>query len=431
MLALLVAAAVTGALFAIGTDFLVGVWLGLETTGGAAEVPVRPRGFWHAAHRGQRDGEGGPARDAEERARFVALPYLGGRAPAPEDGELGVVLHHRARAYQGLNLYNSGHGPEAILMDMDGRVLHRWRRAFEEAFPDVEPTTDTGFFRRVHPFPDGRLLALYQTGGLVLLDRRSRPIATCPGSFYNDLWVGNDGRIWTVAKEVLAEDAPFSRLDDFLVLLRLDARNRCREERRISLTEAFRDSGYAHLLDRMPHAGDVLHANTVTELEGSLASVDPRYARGNLLVSIRELDLVAIVDPRSEQVLWAQRGPWRHQHEPSLLENGRILLFDNEGYDGFSRLVEVDPGTGAIAWSWPRSPTPSFASRLAGTCSRLEGGNTLITESVPGRAFEIDPEGRILWEFRSPHRAGSDDSLVAMLFEVQRLPPGFFTPSFP
>ncbi len=65
-----------------------------------------------------------------------------------------------------------------------------------------------------------------------------------------------------------------------------------------------------------------------------------------------------------------------------------------------------------------------FFSELCGTCQRLPNGNTLITESTRGRAFEVTPDKEIVWEFFNPHRAGENDELIATLFELIRIPPG-------
>ena len=45
------------------------------------------------------------------------------------------------------------------------------------------------------------------------------------------------------------------------------------------------------------------------------------------------------------------RGAWIGQHDPDILPNGNILLFDNDGElgeAGRSRVVEVDPRTTGI-----------------------------------------------------------------------------------
>lgn len=395
---------------------------------------LRPPGHWNRVRPVAGSGDGGrPSEEREERARLVSLPYLGGRSAAREGAAVGVTRLDADAAAPGVNLYNSGHGPEAILTRLDGRVLHRWRYPFKRAFPDVRPTPDTHYFRRVHLFPDGRLLALYQTGGLVFLDRRSRLLGRCRGNFYNDMWVGDGHRLWTIAKEVRTGRAEAARLDDFLVELRHEGSGAgCREARRISLTEAFRRSSFAELLDHRAPAGDVLHTNTVTELAPAEATAHPAFSAGDLLISLREIDTIAVVDPDARVVVWARRGPWVAQHEPSVLPDGRLLLFDNRGGEGgASRVVEVDPDSGEIVWSWSGEPSGTLRSEIGGSCARLPGGHTLISASVPGRALEIDSEGRVVWELRTPHRAGPEQSLVAMLFEVQRLPREPFTHFLP
>ena len=53
---------------------------------------------------------------------FASLGYLSGYHKA--DLVCGVTVHNPG-AYPGLNFYTSGHGPEALLMDMEGKILHR------------------------------------------------------------------------------------------------------------------------------------------------------------------------------------------------------------------------------------------------------------------------------------------------------------------
>ncbi len=107
-----------------------------------------------------------------------------------------------------------------------------------------------------------------------------------------------------------------------------------------------------------------------------------------------------------------------------------MLLFDNMGLGPRrSRVVELnlrsEKPTDEIAWEFPRVKQEPFPSKTCGTARRLANGNTLITESDAGRALETTPDGEIVWEFYNPHRAVKDESYIATLFELIRLPADF------
>ena len=121
------------------------------------------------------------------------------------------------------------------------------------------------------------------------------------------------------------------------------------------------------------------------------------FKPGQILISPRHLDAVAVLDPDSGKVIWAARGPWRAQHDPSFLDNGHILLFDNLGSPAGSRVLEYDPATTAFPWEYPGEKGKPFFSRIRGMCQRLPNGNTLIVSSDEGEAFEVTPGREIVW----------------------------------
>jgi hypothetical protein len=88
-------------------------------------------------------------------------------------------------------------------------------------------------------------------------------------------------------------------------------------------------------------------------------------------------------------------------------------------------VLELDPLSGDELWLYRADTDGLFFTSGAGTCQRLANGNTLITESNQGRAFEVTPEREIVWEWRNPNRAGDQGELVATLFDLHRLPPDF------
>jgi hypothetical protein len=343
-----------------------------------------------------------------DQGKWRALPYLQGYRLA-EDRSL-VVERVPAAVSPGLNLYLSGHSPEAVLMDRKGRTLHRWRYPLRRLWPDL--ASDPGmakleYWRRAWLFPNGDLLAIYEGLGIVKLDARSNVLWSRRGGFHHDLQVLADGRIW-----VLDRERREGMLEDFVTVL--DPRGRV--VRRISLLRAFERSRFSSLLGRMEKAGDVFHTNTLEVLNGRRG-----FQKGHVLLSVLKLDALAVLDPEREEIVWAATGSWRRQHQPTLLDDGGLLLFDNLGSGGGrSRVIEIDPRTLRVRWQYG-----DLFSKTLGSCQRLPNGNTLITESENGRAVEVTRDGRVVWEFNNPHRAGERKELVAVLFEMIRLPRDF------
>jgi len=205
---------------------------------------------------------------------------------------------------------------------------------------------------------------------------------------------------------------------DFIAFLGPDGK----EQRRVPILEAFERSAYASLLERAAEGNDMLHTNALQRLDGRFAARGAAFREGNLLISVRYMDTLAILDPESGEVVWALSGSWKRQHEPSLVDEGSLLLFDNLGPGRSSRVLEIDPLTEKVLWSYGDEPGQRFYSEACGTAQRLPNGNTLVTVSDRGRAFEVTRMGRRVWEFVSPERAGDDNELIATLYDVQRLP---------
>jgi hypothetical protein len=152
---------------------------------------------------------------------------------------------------------------------------------------------------------------------------------------------------------------------------------------------------------------DYYHLNAVERLGETELSGDARFAPDNLLVCFRNAKLVIVLQAETYDLVRSWRpGTLDMPHTPRLTRAGTLLIFDNGRHRGWSRLLEVDPRDGAEVWSWRAEPREAFFSEVRGAVQRLANGNTLVTESERGRAFELDPAGALVWAFDNPERRG-------------------------
>ena len=367
---------------------------------------------------------------AEQAARLEALGYLQGSVKATKAG--GVSTWVSEKSFEGFNLYVSGHEPSAILMDMEGNTLHTWHYTFAdvwEEYPGKKNEQHKFFWRRVHLFENGDLLAIFEGLGMIMLDQNSRLLWKSGLNQHHDIAVDENGDIYVLTRQSkviprINERKPV--IEDSITIMSPTGRPLLS----ISLIEA---------LERFPdnalywnrakqRKGDIFHTNSLEILDGSAAHKNPAFAKGNLLVSMRSLDAVFIVDPITEQVVWGYRKDFVEPHDPQVLPNGNLLVFDNMGGSskrGRSRMLEYRLPSMNLVWTYEGTPKARFFTRGCGMAQRLPNQNTLITETDNGRAFEVTPEGEIVWQFFNPFRAGPGNTRVASLFALDRISPEY------
>lgn len=390
---------------------------------GAMFLQLPPSGFVGRALLGARDWyEGSPS--------LPPLDVL--RTPVTR-----TAIDRPEETCDGFTLY--AHGPnnedlatQAALINMRREVVHRWAIPFSRIFPDQshlrnrQPDLLVCFFD-CRLFPNGDLLAILHGRtvpagcGLVKLDKNSNVLWTYSGSVHHDLDLAEDGTIYALQEEIVSEmpkgfqTMADSRLEDYLVILSSDGKP-AREP--IPLVAAFQKSPYAAYLATLdkpavkherptgstaPHLDydllrtDPLHPNCVRVLSRDLAAKFPGFKAGHALLSVRNLSVVAMLDPEQETIQWAARGPWYAQHDSQFLDNGHVLIFDNLGSPQGSRVLEFDPKTGAFPWSYGGEDNAAFFSSERGMSQRLPNGNTLIVSSEEGELIEVTHDKKVVW----------------------------------
>ena len=358
------------------------------------------------------------ALSVEAIGKLSNLPYLAGYRPGAGNG---VRVAERSLVSDGWTFYVSGHAPVVTLIDIDGQVVWTWTVDVRKIFPEAATLRANHELRVAHVYPDGGIVAMISHCGLVRLDRSSRVIWAYHGYVHHSFCVAPSGAIWVLEKKEwlvpgLGRGEPI--WEDFAVEISPEGRF----VRRVSVLEALRRSSYAPMMALVSVDLDIFHTNSIFALDGSLVSRLP-FRKGNLLLSLHHLDLLAVLDPDQGRIVWGLSGQWHAQHSASLLPTGRLLLFDNFGsMRAASRVLEVDPLTQQVVWSWGDRPGQELYTEASGGQQRLENGNTLICEANFGRAVEVTPEGRVVWEFWNPNRAGKKNELIATLYGIERVP---------
>lgn len=357
--------------------------------------------------------------DTSDVKNLEDLGYAEGTEAATE--ETGVTTYIPEIAEDGVNLCISAHGEEAYLMDMEGKVLHEWKYDLAAELESEDAAVLKRRFRKAHLYPDGGLAVVY--GGhawLARFDKDSKLLWKLKSGFHHDLEVQPDGTIYAIGSASHVNDKINKKkpvIEDYIVQISADGE----ELRRVAVLEALQNSVYAPLLQQMPAFGDIFHSNTIEVLKKPHANAPASWKEGQVMISIREMDVVAVIDMDEASVVWAMTGIWDGQHQPTVLDNGNILVFDNFG-TGMSNVYEINPGTQDIVWAYRGNASNDFYSETCGSNMRLANGNTLITESDSGRAFEVTPDGITAWRYVNPHTVGEGSEMVATLFEVTRYP---------
>lgn len=336
-----------------------------------------------------------------------------------------VTVHDPDLSAAGYNLLTSHDPPGAVLIDMDGAILHRWTCRLADAFPEADVPDGPGFSDRwtvARLLPDGGILGIIGGVGLVRLDWTSRVVWAHEGGEHSDLEVTGDGTIYVLSREWTKVSWVNQRspvLADFVLVLSADGELL----NRISLLGAVASSNFSNVIRtaHMNRSNHVLRANSLQVLDGSIADRIPSFTAGNVLVSLPGLDTIAILDVESKNLLWAQFGMWRDQLDSNLLAEGRVLLLEHSG--GEPRVIEFDPVTMELKWTYQRDTEGAVDDLYGGAVQRLTNGNTLISEAGRGRAFEVTPGGDVVWEYTSP--ADESGAGTPVPFELTRIESDF------
>jgi hypothetical protein len=341
-------------------------------------------------------------------------------------GRTAFATYHPARLAPGYRLVSGLTGGRtalngATLYTADGKELHYWPVDYgllDPQGPDPENVLLHGIVilrdgSLVVSFDEGRVLARLDACGKIIWNNR--------GWYHHAVSKSHDGSVWALnwvsdsdtLDQVDVETGELiqriSLLDDVVL-----------PHRRQALFLIKYPEGEQGITTPV----DPFHTNDVEILPPEIASAFPAFEAGDLLISLRELNLVAVVGASDHDLKWWNIGPWYRQHDPDFLADGTISVYDNNMGFGTSRILAIDPQTGVQSTLFEGSEALPFYSWRRGQHEHLANGNLLITESEKGRVMEIDSSGELVWEYNNLY----DETRNGIVTRAMVLSPDFFVP---
>lgn len=322
----------------------------------------------------------------------------------------GLTGHDAAKAFPGYTLYAPMFGDGTVyLLDMQGEEVHRWRMPLPPGLYAYLLPNGNLFYGGKTPADPGAYFPawpIFKGGAMMEVDWEG-----------NVLWEHLDPAHHHDARRAEAGGAIYLTLERLPPdvqakvqggIANSEHQGQVWADRIVEVDSAGRTIWEWHAWQHLDPETDII---TPTDLrdEWSHGNTVVPLPDGDVMVSFRNISTVARIDRQTGDFVWKLGwGLLAQQHDPSLLPNGNVLIFNNgtrrRGPLVCSSVIEVKPEKAELVWEYrDASAQLSFFSSYISGAQRLPNGNTLICEGLTGRIFEVTPQREIVWEYVSPY----------------------------
>lgn len=318
------------------------------------------------------------------------------------------------------------HGCLAWITDRDGKVLHTWETDPVALFDGA--TGFTGELSPMNVYPIGMKLGADGNLTVSFHGRNIFPYTIGLAQFAPDgklLWkkwdhshhwidVDKDGQVYAPSQRAIemtgnftgtfiGTRCPAGKINDEGIRVYSPDGSVVRD---LWINESFIKSNWPGFIYSNPDGCDPGHINSAEVVTDAIAGQLPGVDAGDLLISVREPSLVAILGGQDGAIKYAVAGRTAAQHGPQFLPEGSVVVFDNRGGDpalGGTRILRIDMQTGAANTVFPQGtsgPAIPFSSHDGGHVAvSPDGKRVMVASKQQSRIFEFDVEsGEVLWE---------------------------------
>ena len=346
------------------------------------------------------------------------------------DGQKKTIHLNKKLAFDGYNLTS-----DCRILDMQGELIAQYPGRFCQFFSTGEVVSAMG---------EKRKLTLLSSTGDILWQRDK--------IIHHDILIYKDQFIYALSHEL----RPYKgRNVLFNTLLVLDKKGNVLKEwstydslKNLSSKLNFKNFWLekppitkglkSYVPERWTHSpaeAEYFHVNSIDVFEKNFGN--GFFEAGDVLLSFTRFNFYGVFSHKDFQLKWFYR-PFskdsllRGNHSGRITKEGNFILFLNgtnkisrnkkkDFFEGTSSIIELNPLTKKVIWSYGRKKDENFFSHAQGEVQRLENGNTLITSIGKNKktgathSFEVSPKGKIVWAWFNNRR----DPITQLPFSLQ------------
>ncbi len=350
------------------------------------------------------------------------------------------AIRNTSSAFEGLNLvtmFDLNNSLSAVIMTMDGKILHKWELDFFSLWPKPDHVPE---LFRPHSKPgtsihgavimdDGDLVFNFDHMGLSRIDLDGEIEWQLPYRTHHSVHRHTDGTLWVCGQKAMYDwDPRFPDLqppfDDYTILQVSPQGELLKEWSILDILHENDKHGLLSIGTNHKHPSvfkDFLHLNDVEPFPTTLQ--EGFFKVGDILVSLRNISTIFVFNRYTNKIKYISTGSFIWQHDPDFIDGNTISVFDNHRVldhtrPPASRIVLLSATELYSTIYYQGTEQDHFYTDIMGKHQWLENGNLLITESMLGRAFEINRDNEIVWEYYNY----LDEKTLGVIQEVQRIP---------
>lgn len=286
---------------------------------------------------------------------------------------------------------------EIKLMNLlHGNVIKSWR--LDQDVRIKKFYDPTSISRPYHPLmiKDSSIIVnLEGETGLINIDKNNKlKWIESNFIFHHSIELENDSTIWT---SVRVKNFDKYKIDGFLHdgICAIDPRSGKIKFSK-SIADILVENGYQNILD-VYYENDAIHLNDV---QPALYS-SKYWEKGDLLLSMRHRNTVALYRPSTNKIIWLKTGPWLGQHDCDFVDGKTIMVFGNDVLrgennsfiNGHNDIYFYDFEKDEISKPYTKvMKEAGIKTRTQGRCDLLNNGDLFIDESENGKLYIINKD---------------------------------------